>query len=587
MALAPLIYTPWNRVMQFDPQDPIWPNRDRFVLSNGHAPMLLWSHLSGTRAVNSEYERLGHPAVTLEDIRHFRQLDGRAPGHPENGWVSGVETTTGPLGQGVATSVGKAIAEKWLAHRYNRPGFEICVYNIYAVCEDGCLMERISLEAASLAAHLGLDNLCWIFDNNHITMEGNTDVTFTEDVAARFLAYGWNMLRVGDANDIDRIEHGIQIFRQTKDRLTFVVLDSHIGYGSPNKQGTAASHGEPLGEDEVHLTKRYYGWPDDTHFLVPQGVYDHFASGVGARGAEARRRWTTQYAELAAEIDQIERRELPSAWDRNLPVFPTDPKGLAGREASGKVLNALEQSIPWPLGGVADLGPSHKTILAGAGDFHANSPGGGNLHLGIREHAMAAIVNGLSLSKLRAYGASFFVFSDYARPAMRLSALMELPAILIFTRDGMGDGEEGRSEQVRAGVGSGPRRLRIGRRSGGSPEVILIASGSELVLSVEAPEKLVAAGIRSRVVSMPSWEIFEKRSRKYQESVMPTDMTARVAIEQARSSAGNDTSAHRGASSAWERSGHPRLRKNSRGGSASSRNGWFWSRRSCWGGGDL
>jgi transketolase len=288
MALAPLIYTPWNRVMQFDPQDPIWPNRDRFVLSNGHAPMLPWSHLSGTRAVNSEYERLGHPAVTLEDIRHFRQLDGRAPGHPENGWVSGVETTTGPLGQGVATSVGKAIAEKWLAHRYNRPGFEICVYNIYAVCEDGCLMERISLEAASLAAHLGLDNLCWIFDNNHITMEGNTDVTFTEDVAARFLAYGWNMLRVGDANDIDRIEHGIQIFRQTKDRLTFVVLDSHIGYGSPNKQGTAASHGEPLGENEVHLTKRYYGWPDDTHFLVPQGVYDHFASGVGARGAEAR-----------------------------------------------------------------------------------------------------------------------------------------------------------------------------------------------------------------------------------------------------------------------------------------------------------
>jgi transketolase len=598
MALAPLVYTLWNRVMQFDPQDPIWPNRDRFVLSNGHASMLLWSvlHLTRTQAVNTDYERLGQPAVTLDDIRHFRQLDSRAPGHPEYGWVSGVETTTGPLGQGVATSVGMAIAEKWLAHRYNQPGFEIFNYNIYAVCGDGCLMEGISSEAASLAGHLGLDNLCWIFDNNHITIEGDTNITFTEDVAARFLAYGWNVLRIGDANDIDRIEHALQIFSRTKDRPTFIVLDSHIGYGSPHKQGTAAAHGEPLGENEVRLAKRYYGWPEDAKFLVPEGVYEHFGSGVGARGAKARREWTdrfsayrSEYPELATEIDRIERRELPPGWDRNLPVFPADPKGIAGREASGKVLNALAANIPWLLGGSADLGPSNKTILAGAGDFQANSPGGRNFHFGIREHAMAAIVNGLSLSKLRAYGASFFIFSDYARPAMRLSALMELPAIFVFSHDAMGDGEDGPTHQpvehlasLRAipglvtlrpgdanevveayryimrlrhepvvlalsrqplptldrsryapasGVASGAYVLADA--PGGMPEVILIASGSELILAVQAHEQLVAEGIRSRVVSMPSWDIFEKQTRKYQNSVLPPDVAARVAIEQA------------------------------------------------------
>jgi transketolase len=598
MALAPLVYAIWNRVMQFDPQDPIWPNRDRFVLSNGHASMLLWSllHLTGTRAVNSEYERLGLPAVTLDDIQHFRQLGSRAPGHPEYRWVSGVETTTGPLGQGVATSVGMAIAEKWLARRYNRTGFEIFNYNIYAVCGDGCLMEGISSEAASLAAHLGLDNLCWIFDNNHITIEGNTNITFTEDVAARFLAYGWNVLRIGDANDIDRIEHALQVFQRTKDRPTFIVLDSHIGYGSPSKQSTASAHGEPLGEEEVRLTKRYYGWPEDSKFLVPEGVYEHFAEGVGARGAKARQKWTecfdayrAKYSDLATEIDRMQRRELPSGWDRNLPVFPADPKGIAGREASGKVLNILAQNIPWFLGGSADLGPSNKTVLADAGDFQANSPGGRNLHFGIREHAMAAIVNGLALSKLRAYGASFFIFSDYARPAMRLSALMELPAIYIFTHDAMGDGEDGPTHQpvehlaslraipglvtLRPGDANEvveayryimrlrhePAVLALSRQplptldrnkyapaSGvaqgayvladtpeANPEVILIASGSELILAVHAHEQLQAEGIRSRVVSMPSWDIFENQTRKYRNSVLPPNVGERIALEQA------------------------------------------------------
>jgi len=600
MALAPLVYTIWNRVLRFDPQDPIWPNRDRFVLSNGHASMLLWSalHLSGTRAVNADYERLGEPSVTLDDIRRFRQLDSKAPGHPEYHWVSGVETTTGPLGQGVATSVGMAIAEKWLASRYNQPGFEIFDYNIYAVCGDGCLMEGVASEAASLAGHLGLDNLCWIYDNNHITIEGNTRLAFTEDVAARFLAYGWNVLRVGDANDIERIEQALDIFRKTKGRPTFIVLDSHIGYGSPNKQDTAAAHGEPLGDEEVRLTKRSYEWPEDEKFLVPDGVYEHFAAGVGARGASLRREWTelleayrAEHPELANEIELMQRRQLPDGWDRNLPVFPPDAKGIAGRDASGKVLNVLAQNIPWFLGGSADLGPSNKTTLtfAGAGDFQAESPSGKNLHFGIREFAMATIVNGLSLSKLRAFGATFFIFSDYARPAIRLATLMELPAIFIFTHDAMGDGEDGPTHQpvehlvslraipglitLRPGDANEvveayryvmqlrhqPVVLVLSRQPlptldrskyspasgvsrgayvladapGGDPEVILIASGSEVSLAVEAHEKLLAEGIRSRVVSMPSWEIFEHQTEEYRDSVLPPNVKARVAVEQA------------------------------------------------------
>jgi len=602
MALAPLVYTLWNRSMYFDPKDPIWPNRDRFVLSNGHASMLLWAilHLTQTQAVNADYEKLGQPSVTLDDIRRFRQLDSRAPGHPEYHWVSGVETTTGPLGQGVATSVGMAIGERWLAAHYNRPDFEIFNYHIYAVCGDGCMMEGISSEAASLAGHLGLDNLCWIYDNNHITIEGDTSIAFTEDVATRFLAYGWNVLRVGDANDIDRIERAFEIFRKTKERPTFIILDSHIGYGSPHKQDTPEAHGEPLGDDEVRLAKRAYGWPEDAKFLVPDGVYDHFRSGVGARGDQARLEWTKLFAqyrikfpELAAEIDLMQRRELPAGWDRDLPVFPADPKGVAGREASGKVLNTLAQNIPWFLGGSADLGPSNKTTLKyeGAGSVQANSPGGKNLHFGIREHSMAAIVNGLSLSKLRPFGATFFIFSDYARPAIRLSALMELPTILVFTHDAMGDGEDGPTHQpvehlaslraipglitLRPGDANEvveayryiiqlrhePAVLALSRQPlptldrtkyapasglargayvladapGGNPEVILIASGSEVSLAVQAHEKLVVDGIRSRVVSMPSWEIFDHQPQEYRDKVLPPNVKARVAVEQASS----------------------------------------------------
>ncbi len=458
MALAPLVYTLWNRVMRFDPKDPIWPNRDRFVLSNGHASMLLWSvlHLTGVEAVNADYETVGKPSVTLDDIRRFRQLGSKAPGHPEYHFVSGVETTTGPLGQGIATSVGMAIAQKWLAARYNKPGFDIFDYDVYAVCGDGCLMDGVGSEAASLAGHLGLDSLCWVYDNNHITIEGSTQIAFTEDVAARFMGYGWNVLRVGDANDVERIEHALSVFRTTRGRPTLVILDSHIGYGSPNRQDTAAAHGDPLGEDEIRLTKRAYGWPEDAKFLVPDGVREHFASGIGARGAAARSAWTTlfasyraQYPGLAAEVDEMQRRELPAAWDRNLPQFPADEKGLAGRDASGKVLNVLAQNVPWLIGGSADVGPSNRTTLTyeGAGDVQAATPGAKNLHFGIREHAMGAIVNGLSLSKLRPFGATYFIFSDYARPAIRLSALMELPTIFVFTHDAMGDGEDGPTHQ--------------------------------------------------------------------------------------------------------------------------------------------
>jgi transketolase len=579
--------------------DPIWPGRDRFVLSNGHASMLLWSvlYLTGTQAVNAQYERLGEPAVTIDDIRRFRQIDSKAPGHPEYHLVSGVEMTTGPLGQGIATSVGMAIARKWLASRYNRPGLDIFDYNIYAICGDGDLMEGVGSEAASLAGHLGLDDLCWIYDNNHISIEGNTRISFTEDVAVRFLAYGWNVLRVGDANDLERIGDALDTFQNTRGRPTLIILDSHIGYGSPHKVDTAAAHGEPLGEDEVRLVKRAYGWPEDAKFYVPDGVRERFDAGIGARGAAARAQWESlfsayrlQFPDLATEIDQMQRRELPAGWDRNLPVFPSDPKGVAGRDASGKVLNVLAQNVPWFLGGSADLGPSNKTTLGfpGAGDFEVATPWGRNLHFGVREHGMAAIVNGLSLSKLRPFGATFFIFSDYARPAIRLSALMELPAIWVFTHDAMGDGEDGPTHQpveqlisMRAIPGlvvlrpadanevveayrvimrlrHRPAAIVLSRQAlptldrsryasaegvargayvladtrGGSPEIILIGTGSEVSLAIEAHERLSAEGVRSRVVSMPSWELFEDQPHSYRDSVLPPQVTARIAVEQ-------------------------------------------------------
>jgi len=599
MALAPLVYVIWNEVMRFDPQDPIWPNRDRFVLSNGHASMLLWSvlYLTETRAVNAQYERLGEPAVTLDDIRHFRQLGSKAPGHPEYHLVSGVEATTGPLGQGIANSVGMAIARKWLGSRYNKPGFDLFDYSIYAVCGDGCLMEGIGSEAASLAGHLALDDLCWIYDNNHITIDGNTRITFTEDVAARFLAYRWNVLQVGDANDLESIEEALAVFRKTKDRPTLIILDSHIGYGSPHKVDTPAAHGEPLGEDEVRLVKRAYHWPENAEFLVPDGVIEHFADGVGRRGGRARRDWEAMFAEygarfadLATEIDMMQRRELPVGWDRNLPSFSPDAKGIAGRDASGQVLNVLAQNIPWFLGGSADLASSNRTALKfpGAGEFEPDTPDGRNIHFGIREHAMAAIVNGLSLSKLRAFASTFFIFSDYARPAIRLSAMMELPTIFVFTHDAMGDGEDGPSHQpveqlisLRAIPGlvvlrpadanevveayryilqlrHQPAVIVLSRQPlptldrskyasaaglargayvmvdapDGSPDIILIASGSEVALVVQAHQTLTARGIRSRVVSMPSWDVFEHQPQSYREEVLPAAVTARLAVEQ-------------------------------------------------------
>jgi transketolase len=599
MALAPLVYVIWNEVMRFDPQDPIWPNRDRFVLSNGHASMLLWSilYLTETRAVNADYEQVGHAAVTLDDIKHFRQLGSKAPGHPEYHLTSGVEATTGPLSQGISNSVGMAIARKWLASRYNQPGLDLFDYNIYAVCGDGCLMEGVGSEAASLAGHLALDNLCWIYDNNHVTLDGKTDVTFTEDVAARFRAYRWNVLRVHDANNLESIAEALALFRETKEQPTLIILDSHIGYGSPHKIDTSAAHGEPLGEDEVRLVKRAYHWPENAKFLVPDGVMEHFAEGIGQRGGKARRDWEVKFAkyrerfpDLATEIDLMQRRELPAGWDRNLPSFPPDAKGIAGRDVSGQVLNVLAQNIPWFLGGSADLSSSNRTALKfpGARDFEASTPDGRNIRFGVREHAMTAIVNGLSLSKVRAFGSTFLIFTDYARPAIRLSAIMELPTIFVCTHDAMGDGEDGPSHQpveqlvsLRAIPGMvvlrpadanevveayryilqlrhQPAVIALSRQPlptfdrgkyasaagvargayvmadtpNGSPEIILIASGSEVALVIQAHDALTARGIRSRVVSMPSWDIFEHQPQSYREEVLPAAVTARLAVEQ-------------------------------------------------------
>jgi transketolase len=602
MALAPLAYTLWNRVMRFDPNDPTWSNRDRFVLSNGHASMLLWSilHLTGVQAVDEQYETVGKLAVTLEEIKRFRQLGSKTPGHPEYRWVSGVETTTGPLGQGIATSVGMAIAAKFLAERYNKPDFDVFNYRIYAICGDGCLMEGVGSEAASLAGHLALDNLCWVYDNNHITIEGSTAIAFSEDVMARFRAYQWNVLHVDDANDVERIEAALRAAAEARGRPTLIILDSHIGYGAPHKHDSAEAHGEPLGADEVRATKRAYGWPEDAQFLVPPGVREHFAAGIGSRGQAAHRAWITQFARyrtahaaLAAEIDQMQQRELPAGWDADLPVFPSDAKGLAGRDAAGALLNALAPRVPWLLGGSADLAPSNRTTLKfpGAGDFQPASRGGRNLHFGVREHAMAAVVNGMALSKLRAFGATFFIFSDYARPAIRLSALMELPTIFLFTHDAMGDGEDGPTHQpveqlasfraipgltvLRPGDANEvvaafrhvmqlrhrPALIVLSRQPlptldraryasaegvargayvladapGGSPEVILIATGSELAVAVRAHESLRADGIRSRVVSMPSWDLFEQQPAAYRDQVLPPTVKARLAIEQASS----------------------------------------------------
>jgi transketolase len=600
MAMAPVAYCLWQRFLRFDPEDPVWPNRDRFVLSIGHASMLLYSmlHLTGVKAVSKDYETLGQLSVPLEDIKRFRQLDSKCPGHPEYRWTSGIETTTGPLGQGVATSVGMAIAGKWLAAHYNKPGFELFNYNVYALCGDGCMMEGVSNEAASLAGHLKLDNLCWIYDNNHITIEGHTELAFSDDVAVRFLGLGWNVTRVGDANDLEMLERALTVFHNTKDRPTLVIVDSHIAYGAPNKQDTSAAHGEPLGEEEIRKTKRFYGWPEDAKFLVPDGVREHFQQGIGQRGKQLRDGWFIQlkdyqakYPKEADDLYRMQHRQLPEGWDCDLPTFPADAKGLAGRDASGKVLNQLAKNVPWLIGGSADLAPSTKTRLTfeGAGDFAAGSYGGRNFHFGIREHAMSSILNGMALVKVRAYGSQFLIFSDYARAAIRLSAIMEIPVIYIFTHDSIGVGEDGPTHQpvehlasLRAIPGlitlrpadanevveawkvimklhHEPAALILTRQAvptldrqkyasaagvakgayvladapDGNPDVLLIATGSEVSLCVGAYERLKEEGIKARVVSMPSWEIFEHQDQEYQDSVIPPSVTARVTVEQA------------------------------------------------------
>ena len=600
MAMAPVIYALWQNFLSFDPDDPIWPNRDRFVLSMGHASTLLYSmlHLTQVKAVNPEYESLGKPSVTLEDVKNFRQLDSKCPGHPEYRWTSGIETTTGPLGQGVATSVGMAIASKWMAKYFNRPSFDMIGYDVYALAGDGCMMEGVSGEAASLAGHLKLSNLCWIYDNNHISIEGNTALSYSDDVATRYIGYGWNVTRVGDANDQEMLKRAFKCFQDTKDRPTLIIVDSHIAYGAPHKQDTSAAHGEPLGEEEIRLTKRVYGWPEDAKFLVPDGVYERFQELMGQRGRSQREAWmakfgeySREYPELADHLFKMQKRQLPEGWDTDIPNFPADEKGMGGRDSSSKVQNAIAKRIPWLIGGSADLAPSTKTRLTfdGAGDFSATDYSGRNFHFGIREHAMGSILNGMSLSKARVYGSGFLIFSDYMRAPIRLSALMELPVIYIFTHDSIGVGEDGPTHQpveqlislraipglivLRPGdaneVAEAWRtimqfrhepvclilsrqnmptldRTKYAPASGvakgayiladtkdGDPDVILLGTGSEVGLCVAAHEQLTNEGIKARVVSMPSWELFDHQSKEYRDRVLPPGVKARVSVEQA------------------------------------------------------
>ena len=600
MGMAPAAYTLWQRFLRFDPEEPIWPNRDRFVLSNGHASMLLYSllHLAKVQAVDPDYETVGEPSVSLEDVERFRQLDSKCPGHPEYRWTSGVEATTGPLGQGIATSVGIALAGKWMGAHFNRPGYDLFDFNVYAICGDGCLMEGVSNEAASLAGHQRLDNLCWIYDNNHITIDGRTGITYDDDVAARFIGYGWNVTRVGDANDRELLTRAYERFHSDEDRPTLIVVDSHIGYGAPHLQDTAKVHGDPLGEEEVRETKRVYGWPEDAQFLIPDGVYEHFADGIGARGKRARTEWEALFdryrddaPELAAQVEAMQRRELPEGWDADIPSFDPGDGEMATRKASNKVENAVAQGIPWMLSGSADLTDSTSVRLSfeGAADFQPGQRAGRQLHLGIREHESAALSNGLSLTKLRPLWSTYLTFSDYAKPAIRLSALMELPVIHLFTHDSIGLGEDGPTHQpvehlagLRAIPGlnvirpcdanevaeawrvavdrtHGPVALVLTRQNipildraryapaeglrrggyvladpdDGDPELILIATGSEVALATDAYENLSSSGVRTRVVSLPSWYLFDQQPEDYRESVLPSGVRARVSIEEA------------------------------------------------------
>ena len=599
MGMAPVAYTVWQNFLNYDPADANWPNRDRFVLSVGHASMLLYSliHLAGVRAVN-EHEDRNAPALTIDDLKSFRQMDSKTPGHPEYRMTSGVETTTGPLGQGCGNSVGIAMAERYLANRYNKPGYELFNHHVYVLAGDGDMMEGISAEAASTAGHLKLGNLTWIYDSNHITIEGSTDLAFDEDVAARFAAYGWDVQHVDDANDLAAVKRALEHAKSVTDKPSFIKVTSVIGFGAPKKAGTKTAHGEPLGEEEIRGAKRAYGWPEDSSFLVPDGVYEHFAAGIGKRGATGRAAWLklvagykADYPELAAELEMMNQHTLPDGWDSDIPVFPADAKGLASRDSSQKVLNAIAPHVPWMIGGAADLAPSTKSNMtfAGADSFEADNYGGRNLHFGIREHAMGSICNGLALSALRPYGSGFLIFSDYMKPPIRLSAIMELPVIYIFTHDSIGVGEDGPTHQpieqlvslraipgmrvIRPGdanevaeawrhivtLKEHPACLALSRQplptldrakyasasgvkhgayvladppGGAEPDVILMATGSELSLAVGAYETLTAEGIRARVVSFPSWEIFEDQPAEYRHSVLPPHITGRVSVEQ-------------------------------------------------------
>ena len=601
MSLSPAAYVLWNDLLRYDPKDPAWPNRDRFVLSVGHASMLLYSLITLSGIV--EKAGSSKPSLTIDDLKQFRQLSSKTPGHPEYRFTTGVETTTGPLGQGCGNSVGMAMAQRWLAERYNKPGFPVFDYHVWVFSGDGDNMEGVASEAASLAGHMKLSNLTWLYDSNQISIEGSTDLAFTEDTHKRFEAYGWNVLEVKDAEDRallrERFEQARAQDGAEGGRPTLIVVHSQIAHGAPKKAGTAAAHGEPLGDEEIRGTKKFFGWPEDKQFYVPDGVMAHFQDGLGKRGAAQNAAWTemmgryrSEYPDLAAELDMIGKHALPVGWDKEIPSYDADAKGIASRESSGKILNAIAPHVPWMIGGAADLSPSTKTNLTfqGAGSFQPNSYSGRNLHFGVREHAMGSISNGIALSGVRAYCSGFLIFSDYMKPPIRLSAIMELPVIYIFTHDSIGVGEDGPTHQpieqlaqLRATPGlmtirpgdsnevaeawrvimpltEHPVALILSRQAlptldrakyapasglakgayvladcDGTPDVILMATGSELHLVVGAYETLTAEGIKARVVSMPSFDLFEQQDEAYRESVLPRAVTARVAVEQATS----------------------------------------------------
>ena len=598
MGLAPVGYTLWSRFLRYHPEHPDWPNRDRFVLSVGHASMLLYSllHLAGVVEIDAQGRRSGQPAISLDDIKQFRQMGSKTPGHPEYRMTTGVETTTGPLGQGCANSVGMAMAGRWLGERFNRDGQVLFDYNVYTLCGDGDMMEGISSEAASLAGHLKLDNLCWLYDNNTISIEGHTELAFSEDVIARFQAYGWHTMHVTDANDLRALSDALATFQGNTGAPTLIVVDSVIGYGSPHKHNTAAAHGEPLGAEEIRLTKAAYGWPQDSSFLVPDQARTALRDALLARSRPLYEQWNQRLAQLeqdapqlADELRRMRAGEMPEHWQADLPGFASDAKGVASRAAGGDVLNAFARQIPWLLGGSADLSPSTKTNLTfdGAGRFSADDYSGRNLHFGIREHAMGAIANGMALSYLRPYTSTFLVFSDYMKPPIRLAAIMELPVVFVFTHDSIGVGEDGPTHQpiehltqlratpglltLRPGDANETRELwtvalaqthrpsclvlsrqplptldrtRYAAATGAAkgayvlagadrPEVLLIATGSEVSLAVAAYEQLETEGIAAQVVSMPSWELFEEQDQAYRDSVLPPTVKARVVVEQA------------------------------------------------------